>query len=52
MPFFATYINDIYIYIYIYNAVGQNDVRLFADDTALFIHHSDFQDTLTSALLI
>ena len=33
--FFAIYINDIY------NAVGQNDVRLFADDTALFMHHPD-----------
>ena len=32
--FFASYIN-------IYNAVGQNDVRLFADDTALFMHHPD-----------
>ena len=38
--FFAIYINDIY------NAVGQNDVRLFADDTALFMHHPDL-NTLT-----
>ena len=38
--FFAIYINDIY------KAVGQNDVRLFADDTALFMHHSDL-NTLT-----
>ena len=33
--FFAMYINDIY------NAVGQNCVRLFADDPALSIHHPD-----------
>ena len=38
--FFAIYINDIY------NAVGQNYVRLFADDTALFMHHPDV-NTLT-----
>ena len=38
--FFAIYINDIY------KAVGQNDVRLFADDTTLFMHHSDL-NTLT-----
>ena len=38
--FFAIYINDVY------NAVGQNDVRLFADDTALFMHHPDL-NTLT-----
>ena len=40
--FFAICINDIYIY----NAVGQNDVRLFADDTALFMPHPDL-NTLT-----
>ena len=38
--FFAIYINDIY------NAVGQNYVRLFAADTALFKHHPDV-NTLT-----
>ena len=38
--FFAIYINDIN------NAVGQNYVRLFADDTALFMHHPDV-NTLT-----
>ena len=38
--FFAIYINDIY------KAVSKNDVRLFAVDTALFIHHSDL-NTLT-----
>ena len=38
--FFAIYIYDIY------NAVGQIDVRLFADDTALFMHHPDL-NTLT-----
>ena len=35
--FFAMHINDIYIYI----AVGQNYVRLFIDDTALFMLHPD-----------
>ena len=38
--FFGIYINDVY------NAVGQNHVRLFADDTALFMHHPDV-NTLT-----
>ena len=38
--FFAIYINDLY------NAVGQNDVRLFANNTALFMHHPDL-NTLT-----
>ena len=30
----------------IYNAIGQNDVRLCADDTALFLHHPNL-NTLT-----
>ena len=38
--FLVIYINDIY------NAVGQKNVRLFADDTALFMHHPDLS-TLT-----
>ena len=38
--FFAIFINNIH------KAVGQNNVRLFADDTALFMHNSNL-NTLT-----
>ena len=34
----------------IYNAVGQNDARLFADDIALFLHHPDL-NTLTFEII-
>ena len=37
---FSIYIN------YKYKAVGQNDARLFADDTTLFVQHPDL-NTLT-----
>ena len=42
---FAMYINDMC------NAVGQNYVRLFADDIALFVHHPDV-NTLTLDIII